>query len=140
MQRSKQAIADSSTKLLKEETTISLDNSRPGRSGLDELVPSRYALRVGEIDVLVVSDGVLSLPGTMLGHNVDPAVRGAWLEGMFLPPDVLEWALNVVVVRSGGRTILIDAGIGSDPGLNLPRAGQLVHRLEAAGIDLASVT
>jgi glyoxylase-like metal-dependent hydrolase (beta-lactamase superfamily II) len=59
---------------------------------------------------------------------------------MFLPPDVLEWALNVVVVRSGGRTILIDAGIGMDPGLNLPRAGQLIHRLEAAGIDLASVT
>jgi hypothetical protein len=45
-----------------------------------------YALRVGEIDVMVVSDGVLSLPGTMLGHNVDPAVRAAWLEDMFLPP------------------------------------------------------
>ena len=40
-----------------------------------ELVPSRYALKVGEIDVMVVSDGVLSLPGAMLGHNVDPAVR-----------------------------------------------------------------
>ena len=88
------------------------DTSHPGRPGPDELVPSRYALRVGEIDVLVVSDGVLSLPGAMLGHNVDPAVRAAWLEDMFLPPDVLEWALNAVVVRSGGRTILIDAGIG----------------------------
>src|SRR5580700_2441648 len=114
MQSSKQAIADSSTKLQKEETTISLDNSLPGRSGLDELVPSRYALKVGEIDVMVVSDGVLSLPGAMLGHNVDPAVRAAWLEDMFLPPDVLEWALNVVVVRSGGRTILIDAGMGAE--------------------------
>src|ERR1700746_1617628 len=140
MQSSKQAIADSSTKLLKkEETTITLDNSRPGRSGLDELVPSRYALKVGEIDVMVVSDGVLSLPGAMLGHNVDPAVRAAWLEDMFLPPDVLEWALNVVVVRSGGRTILIDAGMGAEfP--DLPRSGRLVQRLEAAGIDLTSVT
>ena len=141
MQSSKQAIADSSTKLLKkEETTITLDNSRPGRSGLDELVPSRYALKVGEIDVMVVSDGVLSLPGAMLGHNVDPAVRGAWLENNFLPPDVLEWALNVVVVKSGDRTILIDAGLGADPDLNLPRAGRLIQRLEAAGIDLTSVT
>src|SRR5215475_13635478 len=109
-----------------------------GRPG-PELVPSRYALRVGEIDVLVVSDGVLSLPGAMLGHNVDPAIRAAWLEDMFLPPDVLEWALNAVVVRSGGRTILIDAGIGGEfP--DLPRAGLWGHRLEAAGIDLASVT
>jgi hypothetical protein len=58
----------------------------------------------------------------MLGHNADPAVRAAWLNDQFLPPDVLEWALNVVVVRSGGRTILIDAGIGMEfP--DLPRAG-----------------
>src|SRR5499427_4594065 len=114
--------------------------SHPGMPGPDELVPSRYALRVGEIDVMVVSDGVLSLPGVMLGHNADPAVRSAWLKDMFLPPDVLEWALNVVVARSGGRTILIDAGIGVDPGLDLPRAGRLALRLQAAGIDLASVT
>jgi len=104
-----------------------------------ELVPSRYALKVGEIEVLVVSDGVLSLPGAMLGHNADPAVRAAWLEEKFLPPDVLEWALNVVLVRSGGRTILIDAGMGVEfP--DLPRAGRTVQRLEAAGIDLTSVT
>jgi len=37
----------------------------------DELVPSRYALRIGEIDVLVVSDGVLTLPGAMLAHNAE---------------------------------------------------------------------
>ena len=42
-------------------------SSHPGRPGSDELVPSRYALRVGEIDVMVISDGVLSLPGAMLG-------------------------------------------------------------------------
>jgi glyoxylase-like metal-dependent hydrolase (beta-lactamase superfamily II) len=52
---------------------------------------------------------------------------------------VLEWALNVVVVRSGGRTILVDAGMGAEfP--DLPRAGRTVQRLEAAGIDLTSVT
>jgi len=104
------------------------------------LVPSRYALKVGEIDVMVVSDGVLPLPGAMLGHNADPAVRAAWLKDMFQPPDAFDWALNAVVVRSGGRTILIDAGLGADPNLNLPRAGRLVQRLDAAGIDLASVT
>ena len=94
-------------------TKMSLDKtSHPGRTGTDELVPSRYALRVGEIDVLVISDGVLPLPTTMLGHNADPAVRAAWLDDMFLPPDAFDWALNVVVVRSGGRTILIDAGLG----------------------------
>jgi glyoxylase-like metal-dependent hydrolase (beta-lactamase superfamily II) len=120
----------------------SVDNtSQRGRPGRDELVPSRYALRVGEIDVLVVSDGVITLPGAMLAHNADPAVRAAWLDDMFLPPDALDWALNQVVVRSGGRTILIDSGLGMDPDLNFaPRAGRWALRLKAAGIDLASVT
>ncbi|WP_244497427.1 MBL fold metallo-hydrolase [Ensifer sp. Root142] len=120
---------------------MSLDNTvKTGRPVPEELVPSRYALRIGEIEVLVVSDGVLPLPTKMLGHNADPAVRAAWLDDMFLPQDAFDWSLNVVVVRSGSQTILIDAGLGLDPDLNLPRAGQLVKRLEAAGIDLASVT
>jgi glyoxylase-like metal-dependent hydrolase (beta-lactamase superfamily II) len=119
---------------------MSLDNaSHPGRQGSDE-VPSRYPLPVGEIDVLVISDGVLPLPTAMLAHNVDPAVRAAWLKDRFLPPEMLLWPLNVVVVRSGGQTVLIDSGLGADPDLNLPRAGRLVRRLEAAGVDLASVT
>jgi glyoxylase-like metal-dependent hydrolase (beta-lactamase superfamily II) len=116
------------------------NTSYPSASGPEELVPSRYALKVGDIDVLVVSDGVLPLPTQMLGHNADPADRAAWLKEMFLPQDAFDWALNAVVVRSGGKTILIDAGLGSDPDLNLPRAGQLIKRLEAAGIDLGSLT
>ena len=122
-------------------TKLNLDTiSQPDRTRPEELVPSRYALRIGEIDVLVISDGVLPLPTAMLGHNASPAVRAAWLDDMFLPRDACDWPLNAVLVRSGGRTILIDAGLGFDPDLQLPRAGQLTRRLEAAGIDLASVT
>jgi glyoxylase-like metal-dependent hydrolase (beta-lactamase superfamily II) len=105
-----------------------------------ELVPSRYAVQIGAIEVLIISDGVLPLPTSMLGHNADPAARASWFRDMFLPADAFDWALNVVLVRSGDKTILIDAGLGSDPDLNLPRAGQLIKRLEAAGVDLASVT
>jgi len=121
---------------------MSLDTTipHPEKTAREELVPSRYAVRIGEIDVLVVSDGVLPLPTAMLGHNADPAARAAWLGEMFLPPDAFDWSLNVVLVHSGKQTILIDAGLGLDPDLNLPRAGQVVKRLEAAGIDLASVT
>jgi glyoxylase-like metal-dependent hydrolase (beta-lactamase superfamily II) len=120
---------------------MSLDvASRSGRPEPEELVPSRYAVRVGEIDVLVVSDGVLPLPTKMLGHNVAETARASWLNDMFLPSDAFDWSLNVVVVRSGEQVILIDAGLGLDPDLNLPRAGQLIKRLEAAGIDLGSVT
>jgi len=87
----------------------------------------------------VISDGVMPIPAPVLATNAAPSVRAAWLDNMFLPADVLDWPLNVIVVRSGGQTILIDAGLGVEfP--DFPRAGQTVQRLEAAGIDLASVT
>jgi glyoxylase-like metal-dependent hydrolase (beta-lactamase superfamily II) len=123
-----------------QKTNSKLDNtSRLGRPVHDELVPSRYALRVGEIDVLVISDGVLTPPSESMATNADPAVRGAWLDDMFLSRDAFDWALNEVVVRSGGQTILIDSGLGVEYP-DFPRAGQLGLRLEAAGIDLESVT
>jgi glyoxylase-like metal-dependent hydrolase (beta-lactamase superfamily II) len=109
------------------------------RPGPDELVPSRYALRLGEIDVLVISDGVVTPPAESMATNADPAVRAAWLDDMFLSHDAFDWALNEVVVRSGGQTILIDSGLGVEVP-DFKRAGHLVHRLEAAGIDLSSVT
>jgi glyoxylase-like metal-dependent hydrolase (beta-lactamase superfamily II) len=105
----------------------------------DELVPSRYALRVGELDVLVISDGVLPLPTETMSTNVDPAARVAWFKDQFLGPDAFDWALNVLVVRSGDQTILVDAGLGGQFS-GFPRAGKFPKRLEAAGIDLASVT
>jgi glyoxylase-like metal-dependent hydrolase (beta-lactamase superfamily II) len=116
------------------------DNSlHPGTPEPEDLVPSRYALRVGEIDVLVVSDGVLPLPTETMATNVDPAVRAAWFKDMFVGPDMFDWALNVLVVRSGDQTILVDAGLGGQfPGF--PRAGQFPKRLKAAGIDLSAVT
>lgn len=105
----------------------------------EELVPSRYAVRVGEIDVLVISDGVLPLPTQTMSTNATPAARAAWFKQMFLGPDAFDWALNVLVVRSGEQVILVDAGLGGQfPGF--PRAGQFPKRLEAAGIALSSVT
>jgi glyoxylase-like metal-dependent hydrolase (beta-lactamase superfamily II) len=122
-----------------QKTRLNLDSaSQPGRSGLDELVPSRYALPVGEIEVLVISDGVIQIPAEAMAPNADPAVRSAWLHDRFLP-DLIDWSLNQVVVRSGGRTILIDSGLGEEYS-GFPKAGRWGARLEAAGIDLASVT
>jgi len=105
----------------------------------EELVPSRYALRVGDLDVLVVSDGVLPLPTSTLATKTHPISRAAWLKDMFLPPEALDWPLNVIVIRTGDQVILVDAGLGGQfP--DFPRAGQFPQRLKHAGIELSSVT
>jgi hypothetical protein len=100
-----------------------------GKQGAEELVSSRYALKVGEIEVLVVSDGVLPLPTETLATNAAPEVRAAWLQDMFLPPDAFDWPLNVLVVRSGDQTILVDAGLGGQ----FPRLPARRHVPQAAG-------
>jgi len=113
--------------------------AKPGRTDADDLVPSRYALSVGSLDVLIISDGVLPLPTETMSTNVAPDARAAWFNDMFLGPDMFDWALNVLVVRSGEQIILVDAGLGGQfPGF--PRAGQFPKRLEAAGIPLEAVT
>jgi glyoxylase-like metal-dependent hydrolase (beta-lactamase superfamily II) len=74
-----------------------------------------------------------------LATNADPAELAAWLHDRFLPPDQMVFPVNVVVVRSGGRTILIDSGLGAE-NTEFARRGRWAQRLAAAGIDLASVT
>ena len=50
---------------------MSLDkSSNTGKSGSDELIRSGYALRVGEIDALVISDGTMSIAASGLAVNV----------------------------------------------------------------------
>jgi glyoxylase-like metal-dependent hydrolase (beta-lactamase superfamily II) len=132
--------AATESRSIAQKTIASLDSaSYLTRPKSDELVPSRYALRIGEIDVVVISDGVVTPPAESMATNADPAVRTAWLDGMFLSREAFDWALNAVVVRSGSQTILIDSGLGIEVP-DFPRAGNLLHRLESTGIDLASVT
>ena len=119
---------------------MSLMHTRSAEIGaVDELVPSRYALQVGDIDVMVISDGVLPITASTLATNAEPDDLTAWLDDNFLPREVLDWPLNVAVVRSGEKTILIDSGLGTEfP--DFPRAGQLALRLIAAGIQPSTVT
>ncbi|CAG9232941.1 MBL fold metallo-hydrolase [Paraburkholderia sabiae] len=113
--------------------------ARLGKEGSGELVSSRYAVRVGDVDVVLISDGILPLPTSTMSTNVSEADRNDWFDGRFLQRDMFDWALNIALVRSGDRLILIDSGVG-DGFEYFTRAGQSVMRLETAGIDLAAIT
>lgn len=112
----------------------SLGNAESG-----ELVSSRYAVRIGDVDVVLISDGILPLPTTTMSTNVSTSDRNEWFDNRFLQRDTFDWALNIALVRSGDRLILIDSGVG-DGFEYFTRAGRSVMRLESAGIDLAAIT
>ena len=111
---------------------------QPGGAAVD-LVPSRYALEIGDLEVIVISDGILPLPTSTMSTNVDPHSRAEWFKDQFLGPDKFDWALNVLVVRTKDRLILVDAGLGGQFD-GFPRAGLLPKRLASAGIELESIT
>ena len=110
-----------------------------GKEGSGELVPSRYAVKIGDIDVVLISDGILPLPTSTMSTNVSESDRNEWFDGRFLQRDMFDWALNIALVRSGDRLILVDSGVG-DGFEYFTRAGRSVMRLETAGIDLAAIT
>jgi glyoxylase-like metal-dependent hydrolase (beta-lactamase superfamily II) len=88
---------------------------------------------------VLISDGVLPLPTSTMSTNVSEADRNEWFDRRFLQRDMFDWALNIALVRSGERLILIDSGLG-DGFEYFTRAGQSLMRLESAGIDLAAIT
>lgn len=110
-----------------------------GKGDSGELVSSRYAVRIGDVDVVLISDGILPLPTSTMSTNVSEADRNQWFDHRFLQRDMFDWALNIALVRSGDRLILIDSGVG-DGFEYFSRAGRSVLRLETAGIDLAAIT
>lgn len=103
------------------------------------LLPLRSIAQIalGDATLTTVSDGSLSLP-LALPEGV-PAEELAQIADRF---DLEEGAapprpLNVTLWQSGDRTVLIDAGSGSQ---FIPSAGELYANLEAAGIALDDIT
>lgn len=91
-------------------------------------------MRVGRLDILCVTDGILkSSIDFVLGLERDEARRISGAE----PDGALHIPVNNFVFRRGDATILIDAGAGNTM---QPTLGRLPVNLREAGVDPASVT
>src|ERR1700756_4719511 len=75
--------------------------------------PSFYRFKLGTIEITVVSDGTLSFPAeTLWGDRAEDA-RGL-LASAFQPSRPVGLQLNTILVNTGGKLVLIDAGGGID--------------------------
>lgn len=104
-----------------------------GVSAERQQAPAFYRHRLGDLEVTIVSDGILPVqirPADMC--NVPFAAYKDRLAAAFLPTEVLGRHFNPVVVNTGGKSVLIDAG--NMAGLS-PTTGLLLAGLKSAGID-----
>jgi glyoxylase-like metal-dependent hydrolase (beta-lactamase superfamily II) len=107
----------------------------------DKQAPSFYRYKVGDIQVNAIFDGSTTFD---LTDNFVPNAKkddvNAALDNAFLPKDKMTLLFTPLAINTGGKTVVIDTGMGgaalaSSKGAN----GQFVTNLAAAGIDPKSV-
>jgi glyoxylase-like metal-dependent hydrolase (beta-lactamase superfamily II) len=93
--------------------------------------------KVGTAEVTALYDGIWEKahdPAFISNASVDE-VRAAMVKAG-LPADFVSIPFTVIVVKTGGKTILCDSGTG---GQVQPTAGKMMANMKAAGIDAAAI-
>ncbi|MGC1506464.1 MAG: MBL fold metallo-hydrolase [Sulfitobacter sp.] len=94
-------------------------------------------ITLGGIQLDVVSDGSLSLPGSFIFDPMPQAELLPLLETLGQSAEVLTPPCNVTLMRHGDRTVLFDVGSGPD---FAPTAGELLASLEGLDVSPDDVT
>lgn len=90
-----------------------------------------YRFKVGEIAATVLSDGLIAGPPPVYASDADEAELADVLRRAFLPTDRMTLNLNVVLIESGGKRVLLEAGAGRTMG---PNGGRIFDNLAAIGL------
>jgi glyoxylase-like metal-dependent hydrolase (beta-lactamase superfamily II) len=95
--------------------------------------PGVYRQKLGDYQITAIDDGTwfLKIDDDFV-RNADSAAVNRALATAFLPPNVLPVSFTVLVVNTGGKLVMIDAGTG---GQVADTAGVLMANLAAAGIE-----
>lgn len=90
-----------------------------------------YRFRIGEISATVLSDGVIGGPPRVYASDAPEVELEEALRRAFLPSDHMTLNLNTLLIETGGRRILIEAGAGQTMG---PNGGRIFANLAAIGL------
>jgi glyoxylase-like metal-dependent hydrolase (beta-lactamase superfamily II) len=98
--------------------------------------PGFYRYKVGDFEVTAIHDGAVTRPVDGYVKNISNDQALAAAESAYFKKGHVTIPFNPLVVNTGSRLVLIDAGLG--PVQNVP-AGMLVANMTAAGIDPKSI-
>jgi glyoxylase-like metal-dependent hydrolase (beta-lactamase superfamily II) len=96
-----------------------------------------YRTKVGDFEVTQIADGARTfpMPDTFV-KNVPKEQALAAAEAAYMPKGMVTVPFNPVVINTGSKLVLIDAGYGP---ATLPTAGLLPANMVAAGIDPGAI-
>jgi glyoxylase-like metal-dependent hydrolase (beta-lactamase superfamily II) len=92
--------------------------------------PGFYRFKLGTIEITVISDGTLAFLAETLWLDRAEDARGL-LTSTFQPPSPVGLEINTILVNTGDKLVLIDAGCGVDKFQKT--TGRLLGNLAAAG-------
>ncbi|AWJ92887.1 MBL fold metallo-hydrolase (plasmid) [Azospirillum baldaniorum] len=95
-----------------------------------------YRFRVGDISAVVLSDGLIGGPPRVYASDAPEAELHEVLRRAFLPTDHMTLNLNTLLIETGGRRILVEAGAGTTMG---PNGGRIFQNLAAIGLGPADI-
>src|SRR5262245_21877255 len=99
--------------------------------------PAFYRTKVGDFEVTQIADGARTFPMPQgFVRNVPREQALAAAEAAYMPAGMVTVPFNPVVINTGSKLVLIDAGNGHEA---LPNAGLLPANLAAAGIDARAI-
>lgn len=97
-----------------------------------------YKKQIGEIELLVIADGVLPLSSAVMGAGRATAEQiSEVLQATHQPTDIVPTHIECWIIKTGKRIILVDTGIGGAWG---PGSGFLLQNLKNAGIQPSDIT
>ncbi|NLP59401.1 MBL fold metallo-hydrolase [Lutibacter sp. B1] len=100
---------------------------------------SYLKIKLDKIEILLFSDGhvFLEKPQPTFAPEITSSNFNRELESLHLGNNSLDLALNIMLIRTENRTILIDSGSGKHFGKN---EGWLLENIEGAGIKAEDIT
>lgn len=96
-----------------------------------------YKFKLGDFEIVVVSDGHMILPARLAAPDAPPAELAAANAAAGVTGDMSQPPTNVTLIRAGKELVLIDTGAGPN---FMPTTGKLLANLDAAGITPEQVT
>ncbi len=90
-----------------------------------------YRFSVGNITATVLSDGIIEGPPRVYASDAPEAELQEVLRQAFLPADHMTLNLNTLLIETGDRRILLEAGAGATMG---PNGGRIFENLSAIGL------